>query len=250
MLCAHARREWLTLATATLLLTAAAAIMTWWITAALILLIGLAGVLSFRDPDRQPPSQRGVVVAPADGRIASIHEAPDLDTFDTPTLCIRTFLSLFNVHVVRMPCYGRIAAIHHRDGKHLSALNPASAEENQAITLILNHPTRDEPVAAVRLIAGQFARTIRLFVTEGQTLQRGQRLGIILLGSTAECYLPNPDQVRPLLETGAKVRAAESIIAEPIRSPHPATTSTPTEPASKPAEPTAPPPEPQPIEAS
>ncbi|MEQ9453069.1 MAG: phosphatidylserine decarboxylase [Phycisphaeraceae bacterium] len=217
MLGAHTQREWVTAAVTTLLLATAAGFMLWWWALAITLIAGTLILVSFRDPDRSPPSQRGVVVSASDGTISSIHPVEELEAFDGSAVCIRTFLSLTDVHIIRMPCYGRIDSVRHQPGRHISALNPRSIEENESVTVTLLHPTRQETVAVVRLIAGQFARTIRLFAQQGDTLQRGQRLGTILLGSTVEVYLPTESSYRMMLETGATVRAGESIIAEPRR---------------------------------
>ncbi|QDU71692.1 phosphatidylserine decarboxylase [Mucisphaera calidilacus] len=212
MLCAGARREWITLVVTTALLAAGAAVLGWWWASLMIVVLGGVVLLTFRDPNRNPPSQRGVVVSAADGRVSSIHVLEDCAPLGGRTLCVRVFLSLLNVHVVRIPCYGRIASIEHRPGRYVSALNPASVEENESVTLVIEHPTSQASVAVVRLIAGQFARTVRLFVQEGQTLQRGQRLGIILLGSTAEVYLPDAAVADCVVSEQDRVRAGESVI--------------------------------------
>lgn len=214
MLCAGARREWLALLVSAALIAIGVSVMGWWWASIVVVVLGLMLLLAFRDPDRSSPSQRGVVVSAADGTVSSVHTLERLDPLPGEVVCVRTFLSLLNVHVVRMPCYGRIDSIEVQDGRHLSALNPKSVEENASVTLRLSHPTRREPVAVVRLIAGQFARTIRLFVEEGDTLQRGQRLGIILLGSTAEVYVSQAEMGTCRVAEGQKVRAGETVILE------------------------------------
>ena len=214
MLSPFAKREWITAAASGGLLAGAAALMGWWWVTPLPLLAA-AGVLAFfRDPPRRPPSQRGVMLAPCDGTVSSIHPVEHHDGLDGPAVCIRVFMSVLDVHINRAPCHGSVADIQHRPGRHGNTLNPKSIEDNEAVTTLLVHPTRRHPVAAVRQVAGLLARTIHNALEPNQVVQRGQRMGIIKLGSTTELYIPTGLEPTPRVEVGHKVHAGVTILAD------------------------------------
>ena len=219
MLSPFAKREWMFAMICGVLLAGAAALMQWWWLVP-VPLVAAAGVLAFfRDPTRRTPSQRGVMLAPCDGRVSSIHEVEHYAPFDGPALCIRVFMSVFDVHINRAPCHGAVVDIAHRPGNHGNTLNPKSIEDNEAVTTVLAHPTKSHPVAAVRQVAGLLARTIHNALEAGQVVQRGQRFGIIKLGSTTELYIPAPLQPNARVRQGEAVKAGVSIVAEivPLR---------------------------------
>lgn len=213
MLSPHARKEWLTIliigAMVTITVTIAG---LWWISLLVVpLTIGL--LLFFRDPDRSIPSPRGVMVAPADGTISSVHDVEKFEPLEEDAVCIRIFLSVFNVHINRSPCHGVVRSLTHKPGKYMNALNPQSAEENESLLMVLEHPFNSKPVAAVRQVSGMIARTIVNTTEIGQTLQRGQRIGLIKLGSTTELYIPKSMLPQVMVREGDKVKGAISILA-------------------------------------
>ncbi len=171
----------------------------WWI-AIPIIIFALALLAFFRDPERATPVRRNIAVAPADGRISSIHEVDNFELFGEGATCIRIFLSVLDVHINRAPCHGQVGPIHHKPGKYLNALKPESAEENEWVTFALFHPVRKTPVAAVRQVSGMIARNIVCAVKEGQILQRGERFGMIKFGSTTEVYIPASFKPRVLVK--------------------------------------------------
>jgi phosphatidylserine decarboxylase len=213
MLSPHARNEWLTIAGLGVLLSVAAGVFELWWVIPICVLVALAGLLFFRDPDRAIPSQRNAVVAPADGRVSSVHEIEHFEPFDGPAVCIRIFLSVFDVHINRCPCHGRVHSITHKPGAHRNALNPDSAEVNENNLIVLEHPVKGHPVAAVRQIAGLLARTVVCTVEEQSILQRGQRIGLIKLGSTTELYLPTALKPQVAIQAGQKVSGAVTVLA-------------------------------------
>jgi len=196
------------------LLVIGAAVLAWWITAIVLAVVTAGALAFFRDPNRLIPTLRGQVVAPADGRISSIHEIEHFEPFDGPAVCIRIFLSIFDVHLNRAPMHGRVVSITHKPGKYMNALKAESAEHNESTTLVFNNPTHEVPVCAVRQIAGAIARRIVTAVDEGEILQRGQRFGMIKFGSTTELYLPHPDRVEVKVQKGQYVYGGVSILAE------------------------------------
>lgn len=208
-----ARKEWLTILAVGVLLSVAAGVAQWWWALPVVAVLTVALLAFFRDPDRQVPTHRGAVVAPADGRISSIHELEHFEPFDGPATCIRIFLSVFDVHINRSPCHGEVLSITHKPGAHRNALNPESAEDNESNLIVLVHPIRRHPVAAVRQVAGLLARTIVCTAEEGQVVQRGERIGLIKLGSTTELYLPAAMRPEFLVRQGQKVAAGTSVLA-------------------------------------
>lgn len=213
-LSSYARAEWISITIIGVLIVASFAVMSWWILVCVAVIATLAGLLFFRDPNRTIPTQRGIIVSPVDGRIVSVHQVERHERFDGPAMCIRIFISLLDPHIARSPCHGNVAAYEHRDGKHRNALNPESLEDNESVHFTLHHPIRDYPITSVRLIAGLIARTIVCHLEEGQTIQRGNKIGMIKLGSAAEVYVPL--ELKPTIthQVGQRVRAGETPLAQ------------------------------------
>jgi len=207
------KREWLTILGVGGLLTVACLAMTWWVAAVFFILLTVFLLGFFRDPHRNVPSMRGLMVSPADGRISSIHDIEHFEPFDGPAKCIRIFLSVFDVHVNRSPCHGRVSAITRREGEYLNALKEESAQKNEAVMIVLHHPTTKKPIAAVQQISGAIARRIVTATTADDILQRGQRYGMIKFGSTTELYLPHPDKVKVEVHQGQRVQGGASVLA-------------------------------------
>lgn len=216
MLSSYGKREWVTTTAIGLILTAVLLFVGWWWLAISAMLITLMVLTFFRDPSRTIPSERGVVVSPADGRVSSIHRVEHFPPFDGPATCIRIFLSVMNVHVNRCPCHGRVTNITHKNGQHLNALNPTSAEANESNMVVFVHPTHNYPVAAVRQVAGLIARTIVCGLKQGDIVQRGQRMGMIKFGSTTELYLPDTHQPDVQVKQGQRVQGGATVLAKVI----------------------------------
>jgi len=186
---------------------------SWWPLALIVALLTLALLAFFRDPRRRTPTMRGLMIAPADGRISSIQRVEHFEPFDGPATCIRIFLSVLDVHVQRSPCHGRVAEVVRREGEYLNALKPDAADRNCSVTMLLHHPTRETPVAAVRQIVGVIARRIVCDVSIGDILQRGQRYGMIKFGSTVELYLPGDADHHIEVEPGRYVFGGFTVLA-------------------------------------
>jgi phosphatidylserine decarboxylase len=213
MLSTYAKNEWITIAAAGLMLSAASLVIGLWLVAIFLLILTAALLAFFRDPERNTPSQRGAMTAPADGRVSSIHEVEHFEPFNGPATCVRIFLSVLDVHINRSPCHGQVTDITHKPGDHKNALNPTSAETNESNLIVLVHPIRRHPLAAVRQVAGLLARTIACGVNEGDVVQRGQRIGMIKLGSTTELYLPADLKPVVAVQQGQKVYAGLTVLA-------------------------------------
>ncbi|MEM6749960.1 MAG: phosphatidylserine decarboxylase [Planctomycetota bacterium] len=214
MLSPQAKSEWVSLLAIGGMVTVAAGLFGWTWGWFVVPAATLAVVAFYRDPARRTPSNRRVMVSPSDGRVSSIHEVEHFEPLGGPALCVRVFISILNVHVVRSPCHAAVGEPTVREGRRRSALHPRAPEDNAAVLVPLDHPVKGKPVAAVRLVAGLFARSISVCAAPPAVIQRGERLGIIKLGSTAELYIPMRVNPEPAVEVGQKVRAGVTVLVE------------------------------------
>jgi phosphatidylserine decarboxylase len=205
--------ELVILTTGCLLVAAALWVFFWPLAMPLVLAAALI-VWFFRDPQRAVPTQPGLVVAPADGKIVSI-ERIDHDPFlEGPAVQIGIFLSVFNVHLNRSPVASRVIGLTYSPGKFLNALRPRSAQENEQLALRLQETQAPYRRYIVRQIAGAIARRIVCWVRPGDVLARGARFGMIKLGSRTELILPTEDgQLEIRVRIGQHVKAGFSEIA-------------------------------------
>ncbi|MFK7789019.1 MAG: phosphatidylserine decarboxylase [Phycisphaeraceae bacterium] len=216
MLSKHAKLECITIAAVGFMLSVAVVLIGLWWLLFLIIPAAFALLLFFRDPERRTPTQRGVMVAPSEGRISSIHEIEHFAPLDGPAVCIRIFMSVLDVHINYSPYHTAVESITHTPGEHLNTLKPESAEDNENNLLVLVHPNRQYKMAAVRQIAGMLARTIVCHVHEEQVIQRGQRIGLIKLGSTTELYICKDLSPRIQVKEGQRVIGGLTILAQII----------------------------------
>jgi len=170
-------------------------------------------VYFFRDPPRQVPAEAGLLVAPADGKVVEITRLDHDEFVGGPAVRIGIFLSIFNVHVNRSPCQARVISLDYKPGKFLSALKPASALENESMWIGLEEEVQPHRRLVVRQIAGQFARRIVCSLRPGDVLGRGQKFGMIKLGSRTELIVPDEPGLRVEAQIGQVVKAGRSILA-------------------------------------
>jgi phosphatidylserine decarboxylase len=167
----------------------------------------------FRDPERVAPGRHNTVVAPADGRVVMVGQAVppgELGLGDEPRWRVAIFLSVLDVHVNRAPIEGRVTRIAYRHGAFLNAAVDKASEENERNALAIR--TTDGRDLAVVQIAGLIARRIVCTVREGDTVQTGERFGIIRFGSRTDVYLP--PGVTPLVSVGQTMIGGETVVAE------------------------------------
>lgn len=212
MLSSYARKEWSTILAIGLMLGVSFAVVGWWWLILVVALPTIAVLLFFRDPQRRTPTERGVMVSPADGHVSSIFRLDHFEPFGEPAVCVRVFLSVLDVHVNRSPCHSRVVSLAYQPGEHRNALLAEASLVNESNLIVLNHPTNGKPIAAVKQIAGLIARRIVCGVKVGQILQRGQRIGLIKFGSTTELYVPESLQPQVLVEKGQRVRGGETAL--------------------------------------
>ncbi len=170
-------------------------------------------VYFFRDPSRRVPAEPGLVVSPADGRIAEITRLAHHDFVDGPAVRIGIFLSIFNVHINRTPCGASVVKLHYSPGLFLNALDPASAIKNENLWIGLEESEPPYRRLVVRQIAGLFARRIVCNLRPGELLDRGHKFGMIKLGSRTELILRADPELELRVAVGDKVQAGSSIVA-------------------------------------
>ena len=161
----------------------------------------------FRDPDRRVPSGVGLVVAPADGRVMTA--GPSDGRWAPPGAWrqVTIFLSPMDVHINRSPVAGRITRIEYRPGTFLPAYDERS-NDNELNEIWIDHDGRQ---VVVRQVVGILARRIVCRVSEGDVLERGQRIGLMKFGSRMDVFLPPDADLK--VRVGDRVVAGESILA-------------------------------------
>ncbi|MFZ1086258.1 MAG: phosphatidylserine decarboxylase [Terracidiphilus sp.] len=159
----------------------------------------------FRDPERTIPGGAGLVVSPGDGVVT---EAAVLTTPDGPRQRISIFLSVFNVHVNRAPIAGVLTSVRYQKGQYLNAMNPASADRNEQNIATIRGIGYE---VTFKQIAGLLARRIVFNFKIGDTLTRGQRVGLIKFGSRVDVLLPAEAEIR--VKVGQKVNGGASVLA-------------------------------------
>lgn len=162
----------------------------------------------FRDPERVVPADEKIIVAAADGLVVGVEEMEEPDFQLGRMRRVAVFLSVFDVHVNRSPVAGRVKKTVYKAGEFLDVRHPGSSTRNECLSWSLETPRG--PVA-VRQIAGLIARRIVAWSKEGDTLDRGQRFGMIRFGSRTEVFLPLECTV--LVKPGDRVAGASSPIA-------------------------------------
>ncbi|HEX4128635.1 MAG TPA: phosphatidylserine decarboxylase [Pirellulales bacterium] len=161
----------------------------WYLAVAPAVVLGWL-VWFFRDPQRAVPQEAGLVVSPADGVVAEVTPLEFDEFIGGPAVRIGIFLSIFNVHLNRAPERLRVIRLRYTPGKFLNALNPASAWENEAMWIGFEACDAPHRRMIVRQIAGLFARRIVCNLRPGQECQRGEKFGMIKLGSRTELIVP------------------------------------------------------------
>ena len=182
--------------------TVLSALVGWWgVTGvALVLTVGVA--LFFRDPERIIPQTPETIVSPADGRVMEI--VPE----NTQTQRISIFLSLWDVHINRAPYSGVVQSVVYTPGKFLVAYRREASLVNEANTVTIAEHGRE---FIVKQIAGVLARRIVCRVRPGDTLDKGQRYGLIRFGSRTDLLLPVTAEIA--VQVGDVVRGGETILA-------------------------------------
>jgi phosphatidylserine decarboxylase len=181
-------------------------LLAFWLPAGLAFL-AVTGFLAwfFRDPQRTPPEGDGIWVSPADGKVVQTGQAHH--PFAGKCHHVGIFMSPFDVHVNRMPAEGRIEYLEYVPGRKWMACAPKASDENERFFLGFESPWGKGMVVQ---IAGFLARRIVCSRSRGESLLRGERFGMIKLGSRVDVYMPF--SVRPCVEKGQRVKAGTTKI--------------------------------------
>ncbi|HMB96280.1 MAG TPA: phosphatidylserine decarboxylase [Tepidisphaeraceae bacterium] len=209
----HGFKEML-IGTLALLVVAVGLGWAWWPLALIVLPVLLWLFSFFRDPHRVVPSDQHVMVSPADGKISDITEIPNHELLGGPCVRVGIFLSVFNVHINRAPCDGKVVDAIYKHGRFINAMSHSQAsEQNESNTIVLAEPAGDRRIAVVKQIVGLIARRIIFTPAIGEFLTRGQRIGMIKFGSRTELYIPLWLEPQIKVTIGQTVRGAADIIA-------------------------------------
>ena len=190
---------------------AAAALLIQWTIAAILLSAVAAFMLNFfRDPHRTGSAHPVDVLSPADGTVVQIKDVPDGEVWPGLTRQISIFMSVFDVHVNRAPIAGRIVHCRYSAGRRIAAVSHKSSIENEQNLVVLEDERGGR--VAFKQIAGLLARRIVFDRKEGDTVMRGERVGMIKFGSRVDVFLPADAIV--LVQIRDKVKVALSVIAQ------------------------------------
>ena len=184
------------------------ALLGWGFLAVLLLALTLFTVYFFRNPDRNTPTDEDLVVAPADGEVIFVGEVEEGRYFDDPVQKISIFMSVFNVHVNRVPLRGTVVDMFYRRGEFFNASLDKASDQNEQAGILLEDD-KGRKILFVQ-IDGLIARRIVTYPAVGDLLKVGQRYGLIRFGSRVDVYLPLSCEIEVAL--GDKTIAGESIL--------------------------------------
>lgn len=187
----------------------------WFLAPVAILAILFGWVLCFfRDPPRQVPDEPHLILCPADGVITHLDTAEETDYIQGTALRCSIFLSIFDVHLNRVPAAGKIEFVKFRPGSFFDARNPESLTKNQNQDIGIKTSEHGMPAKMiVRQSTGAIARRIVCPVTEGMDVRRGEIYGMIKFGSRTTLFLSQDANVEWKVAVGDKVKAGETVLA-------------------------------------
>ncbi len=164
----------------------------------------------FRDPERVVPIGDDILVSPADGLITNITETKEgKKTY----IKVSIFLSIFNVHIQRLPITGEVTKVDYIEGKFINATLDKASDENERLKITIKNGNN---LIYVTQIAGLIARRIVNYVKPNENINQGERYGIIKFGSRVDIEFPN--NFKLLVSEGQQCIGGETIIAQDIKS--------------------------------
>jgi phosphatidylserine decarboxylase len=179
----------------------------WLIPVEIILFLVFIWIFSFfRDPERKIVCDEKVLYSPADATITDI-DVMDDNALGIKALRIGMFLSVFNVHVNRVPCSVRIEKVTYKKGKFKNAMSPDAYKINESNDTLMLRLAEPKEMLLVRQITGAVARHIVCEAREGSEYQQGEKFGMMKFGSRAELYLPEGNHYEVAVKIGDPVRA-------------------------------------------
>jgi len=164
----------------------------------------------FRDPERVVPIGDDILISPADGLITNIKEIKEgKKTY----IKVSIFLSIFNVHIQRLPISGEVTKVDYIEGKFINATLDKASDENERLKITIKNGNN---LIYVTQIAGLIARRIVNYVKPNENINQGERYGIIKFGSRVDIEFPN--NFKLLVNEGQQCIGGETIIAQDIKS--------------------------------
>ena len=162
-------------------------------------------LIFFRDPRREVPNEKNIIISPADGLITNIVKINDTEIGDS--ILISIFLNVYNVHVNRMPIDGKVIKVVNMPGKFLAAFDHKSSDENERTEILF-----DSAIGKIKVkqIAGLIAKRIICYAKQGEKMKIGERLGYIRFGSRTDLIIPK--DVNLMVKIGEKVKGNKTIL--------------------------------------
>jgi phosphatidylserine decarboxylase len=184
------------------------ALLGWTFVTLMLLFLTLFTAYFFRDPVRVVPDEEKVLVAPADGKVIFVGEVEEERFFNARVTKVSIFMSVFDVHINRVPCAGQVVDMFYNKGEFVNASYDKASECNEQAGILLE--TSAGPNILFVQIAGLIARRIITYPVIGDVLERGARYGLIRFGSRVDLYLPSSIDVSITL--GERTVAGETIL--------------------------------------
>jgi len=191
-----------------LLLTIGVTLIGWMALAVLGILLTLFIAFFFRNPKREVPDLKNIILSPADGKVIYVGEAQEERFLKERALKISIFMSLLDVHINRSPATGKVAERSYHPGRFFVASAEKASLDNEQNALVLE--MEDQSKILVVQIAGFIARRIVCYAEAGDRLKMGETFGLIRFGSRVDLYLPV--NVKPTVRVGQHVKGGESIV--------------------------------------
>jgi len=172
-------------------------------------------LMFFRDPRRDIPLDEQTLLSPADGTITDIGET-EIPELGGKALRIGMFLSIFNVHLNRVPCSVHIESVQYKRGRFKNAMSPESGRINESNGILMTRIAKPNDRLLVRQVSGAIARHIVCKAEPGQEYAQGAAFGMIKFGSRTELYIPLQEvslqegKYDVMVKIGDKVRAGLS----------------------------------------
>lgn len=177
----------------------------WYAVAAIVLFLAAFTFYFFRNPQRRIPPEPGMIVSPGDGRVVVVTEE---EHAGRPGQRISIFLAVWNVHVNRSPAAGTISKLEYRPGKFMAAWDQRASLENEQNIFVL---TTEAGELVFKQIAGWIARRVVSWKKAGDSVARGELIGLVRFGSRVDVWLPTEAEI--LVKVGQNVKGGSSVLA-------------------------------------
>ncbi|MBW6509980.1 MAG: phosphatidylserine decarboxylase family protein [Desulfuromonadales bacterium] len=184
------------------------ALLGWTFVTLILLFLTLFTAYFFRDPARVVPKEEGLLIAPADGKVIFVGEVDEERFFNARVTKVSIFMSVFDVHINRAPCAGKVVDMFYNKGEFVNASYDKASDSNEQSGILLE--TQAGAQILFVQIAGLVARRIITYPVIGDVLERGARYGLIRFGSRVDLYLPGTIDVSITL--GERTVAGETIL--------------------------------------